>query len=106
MDILLKLTVYGVEDTQVVTLSASLSPYDSNQCPEKGKITHEQWEVQSKFPETVSTQVIAGPGKHAGFTSQVNPKAPEVYFLDRNGILFSTSLTLILSGWKKDDLEV
>ena len=35
MDILLKLIVYGVEDTQVVTLSASLSPYDSNQYPEK-----------------------------------------------------------------------
>ena len=27
--------IHGVEDTQVVTLSASLSPYDSNQCPEK-----------------------------------------------------------------------
>lgn len=26
---------HGVEDTQAVTLSASLSPYESNQCPEK-----------------------------------------------------------------------
>lgn len=44
---------------------------------------------------------MVGPDKQAGLASQVNPKAPEAYFLDRDAILLSAFLlSFCLDGRK------